>query len=105
MVIIDGRKFSGHAYYSTGTNAYQYGTILGLRGVAILRVHRMQLLGFSNDSWRMDEIYQKIRGKCMYLYRAVDSLGNTIGFWLSRERDKKAAKKFLKKRFVIQRLF
>lgn len=51
----------------------------------------------TNDSWRMDEIYLKIRGKDMYLYRAVDSSGSTIDFWLSRRRDKKAAKKFLKK--------
>jgi IS6 family transposase len=33
----------------------------------------------------------------MYLYRAVDSAGNTIDFWLSMARDKKAAMKFLKK--------
>jgi transposase-like protein len=33
----------------------------------------------------------------MYLYRAVDSEGNTIDFYLSASRDKKAAKRFLKK--------
>ncbi|ANS52211.1 hypothetical protein BT246_69200 (plasmid) [Bacillus thuringiensis] len=33
----------------------------------------------------------------MYLYRAIDSEGNTIGFYLSRKRDTKAAKRFLKK--------
>ena len=27
-MLINGRKFSGHAYYSTGTNAYHHGTIL-----------------------------------------------------------------------------
>ncbi len=27
-MLIDGRKFSGHAYYSTGINAYHHGTIL-----------------------------------------------------------------------------
>jgi lipoate---protein ligase len=27
-MLIDGRKFSGHAYYSNGTNAYHHGTIL-----------------------------------------------------------------------------
>jgi transposase-like protein len=33
----------------------------------------------------------------MYLYRAVDSKGNTIDFYLSKTRDKKAAKCFFKK--------
>ncbi len=33
----------------------------------------------------------------MYLYRTVDSAGNTIDFWLSLARDKQAAKKFLRK--------
>ncbi|SFQ92242.1 DDE domain-containing protein [Bacillus mycoides] len=33
----------------------------------------------------------------MYLYRAVDSEGNTIDFYLSKSRDKQAAKRFLKK--------
>ncbi|MED3158617.1 IS6 family transposase, partial [Bacillus thuringiensis] len=32
-----------------------------------------------------------------YLYRAIDSEGNTIDFYLSRKRDAKAAKCFLKK--------
>jgi len=42
----------------------------------------------------MDETNLKINGKWMYLHRAVDSNGDTIDFWLSRNRDKKAAKKF-----------
>ena len=33
----------------------------------------------------------------MYLYCAVDQYGNTIDFWLSRKRDRKAAKKFFRK--------
>ena len=45
----------------------------------------------TNDSWRIDETYLKIRGKDIYLYRAVDSSGNTIDFWLSMNRDKKSA--------------
>ncbi len=32
------------------------------------------------NSWRVDETYIKIRGQWKYLYRAVDSLGNTIDF-------------------------
>jgi transposase, IS6 family len=51
----------------------------------------------TNDSWRMDETCLKIKGIDHYLYRAVDSNGNTIDFWLSKNRDKKAAKNFLNK--------
>lgn len=45
----------------------------------------------------MDEIYIKIKGKNAYLYRAVDSSGNTIEFMVSEKRDKRAAKEFFKK--------
>ncbi len=33
--------------------------------------------------WRMDETYIKIKGQWRYLYRAVDSDGNTIDFLLT----------------------
>jgi SAM-dependent methyltransferase len=32
----------------------------------------------SNGSWRVDETYVKVKGRWMYLYRAVDSRGQTI---------------------------
>ncbi|WP_455931174.1 IS6 family transposase [Priestia aryabhattai] len=51
----------------------------------------------TNDSWRVDETYVKVKGQWMYLYRAVDSEGNTINFYLSKTRDHKAAKRFFKK--------
>jgi transposase-like protein len=50
-----------------------------------------------NDSWRVDETYIKVKGQWMYLYRAVDSEGNTIDFYLSKTRDHRAAKRFFKK--------
>ena len=34
----------------------------------------------TNDSWRIDETYCKIKGVWKYLYRAVDSAGNTWTF-------------------------
>ena len=49
------------------------------------------------SSWRMDETYLKIKGQWKYLYRAVDKEGQTIDFLLTVHRDKKAAKRFLKK--------
>ena len=51
----------------------------------------------TNDSWRVDETYIKVKGEYKYLYRAIDSDGNTIDFMLSAKRNKKAAKRFLKK--------
>ncbi len=50
-----------------------------------------------NDSWRVDETYIKIKGTWTYLYRAVDSDGNTLEFLLSPTRDAEAAKRFFLK--------
>ncbi|PEO43039.1 IS6 family transposase, partial [Bacillus toyonensis] len=68
---------------------HQYGPELNKR----IRKH----LKPTNNSWRVDETYLKIKGKKMYLYRAVDSEGNTIDFYLSQRRNAKVAKRFLKK--------
>jgi len=51
----------------------------------------------TNDSWKVDETYVKVKGEWKYLYRAVDSSGQTLDFMLSAKRDAKAAKRFLKK--------
>ena len=48
-------------------------------------------------SWRVDETYMKVKGVWTYLYRAVDSLGQTIDFLLSAQRDAAAAKRFFRK--------
>ena len=45
-------------------------------------------------SWRMDETYIKVRGRWVYLYRAVDKAGRTVDFFLSQTRDVNAAKSF-----------
>ena len=51
----------------------------------------------TNDSWRVDETYVKVKGGWKYLYRAVDSAGNTLDFLLSAKRDSKAAERFFRK--------
>ena len=51
----------------------------------------------SNDSWRVDETYVKVRGKWMYLYRALDSTGQTLDFLLNQTRSSRAAKRFFRK--------
>ncbi len=49
-----------------------------------------------NRSWRVDETYVRVAGQWTYLYRAVDSDGDTIDFMLSPKRDLTAAKLFLR---------
>src|SRR5690348_10762731 len=49
-----------------------------------------------NRSWRVDETYVKVAGNWAYLYRAVDSAGETIELMLSPKRDLIAAKLFLR---------
>jgi transposase-like protein len=45
----------------------------------------------------VDETYIKVKGVWMYLYRAVDSDGNTVEFMLSPSRDAISAKRFFRK--------
>jgi transposase, IS6 family len=46
------------------------------------------------DSWRVDETSIKGKKEWVYLYRAVDSQGNTLDFFFSPTRDAKAAAVF-----------
>src|SRR6266404_3607624 len=59
-------------------------------------------------SWRVDETYLKVKGKWVYLYRAVDNTGQTVDFLLSEHRDIAAAKRFfaraIEKRGVPERI-
>ena len=45
----------------------------------------------------MDETYLRVKGEWRYLYRAVDTYGQTIDFLLTEHRDAEAALRFLKK--------
>jgi transposase-like protein len=54
-------------------------------------------LRMTNGSWRVDETYIRVKGKWVYLYRAVDAAGQTIDFLLSPKRDAAAARRFFRK--------
>jgi transposase-like protein len=54
-------------------------------------------LKMSGTSYRLDETYVKVGTEWKYLYRAIDSAGQTIEFMLSAKRDVSAARWFFKK--------
>jgi len=51
-------------------------------------------MGRPNRSWRVDETYVRVAGQWTYLYRSIDSAGDTLDFLLSPNRDL-AARDFL----------
>ena len=51
----------------------------------------------TNDSYRIDETYVRVAGAWTYLYRGVDSNGDTLDFVLRATRDRKAAIAFFRK--------
>ncbi|OFD35928.1 Integrase catalytic region [Bacillus mycoides] len=51
----------------------------------------------TNNSWRVDETYIKVKGKWCYLYRAIDKDGHTLDIQLRKKRDYQAAYAFMKR--------
>ena len=49
------------------------------------------------DKWHLDEVFLSIGGERRYLWRAVDQMGNTLDILVTGKRDKRAAKRFLRK--------
>jgi transposase-like protein len=49
--------------------------------------------------WHIDETYVKVRGQWRYLYRVIDSNGDTVEFRFSEQRNLTAAKRFLRMAF------
>ena len=47
--------------------------------------------------WHLDEVYTKIDGKMVYLWRAVDDEGTVLDVVVQRRRDTKAALRLLRK--------
>jgi transposase, IS6 family len=58
-----------------------------------VRPHRRM----TNGSWRVDEASIRVKGKWVYLYRAVDARGQTIDFLVSPRWDAAAARRFFRK--------
>jgi putative transposase len=49
------------------------------------------------DTWHVDELFVKIRGRRYYLWRAVDQDGDVLDILVQRRRDRRAAERFLRK--------
>ena len=64
--------------------------------MAVQRKRLRREVRHPNGSWRVDETYVRVGGEWAYLYRAVDSAGDTIDFLLSPKRDLTAAMLFLR---------
>jgi transposase-like protein len=116
-----GRQYSGEVilmavrWYLRYPLAYQHvSDLLAERGLAVdpsciwrwVRAYAAELskrcrphLKPARKSYRVDETYIKVKGEEKYLYRAVDSEGQTIDFLLAARRDAAAAKRFFRKIF------
>jgi len=63
-----------------------------------IRRHRVShLRAFSRWRWHLDEMYVKLNGQMVYLWRAVDHEGEILESYVTRKRDRSAAIAFMKK--------
>ena len=53
--------------------------------------------GFRQWRWHLDEMYVKLNGEMVYLWRAVDQEGEILESYVTRTRDKTAVLTFMKK--------
>ena len=59
------------------------------------RVNRMK--GFRHWRWHLDEMYVKLNGEMVYLWRAVDQEGEILESFVTKKGDKVAALSFMKR--------
>jgi putative transposase len=57
---------------------------------------RKQRRGRTGQSWYCDETYLKVKGRGVYLYRAIDRDGNLVDVFLSERQDQAAAEAFFR---------
>src|ERR1700752_3643467 len=59
---------------------------------AVLRRRRLK----PHTSWHLDELYLKIDGRMVYLWRAVDAEGEVLDVLVQSKRDRHAARKLMR---------
>jgi putative transposase len=64
---------------------------------AEIRKRRVQNHSYSRWRWHLDEVFVKINGETLYLWRAVDHEGEVLESFVTKRRDRRAALAFLKK--------
>ena len=65
---------------------------------ADIRRQRVQAMrGVRHWRWHLDEMYVKLNGEMVYLWRAVDHEGEILESYITKTRDKAAALTFMKK--------
>ncbi|MEO5706668.1 MAG: IS6 family transposase [Alteraurantiacibacter sp.] len=63
----------------------------------IRRRRLSRVCGFRHWRWHLDEMYVKLNGEMVYLWRAVDHEGEILESYITKKRDKSAALVFMKK--------
>ena len=63
----------------------------------IRRQRVSSMRGFRQWRWHLDEMYVKVNGEMRYLWRAVDHEGEILESFVTKERNKDAALRFMKK--------
>jgi len=53
--------------------------------------------GRQGDTWHLDELFVKIRGRQQYLWRAVDEDGDVLDILVQSRRNRRAVKRFFRK--------
>ena len=56
-----------------------------------------------DDRWHLDEMFASIGGRRMYLWRAVDAEGEVLDFLIQSKRNKRAARKLIRRLLKKQR--
>jgi transposase-like protein len=79
----------GLSYETIRRWANHFGPIIA----ADLRKHRPK----PHTTWHLDEVYLKIDGRMVYLWRAVDAEGEVLDVLAQAKRDKRAALKLMRK--------
>lgn len=54
------------------------------------------------STWHLDEVYLKIDGRLVFLWRAIDAEGELLDVLVQDKRDKRAALKLMRKLFTNQ---
>ena len=63
----------------------------------IRRQRMSKMRGYRQWRWHLDEMYVKLNGEMVYLWRAVDQEGEILESFVTKKRDKEAALSFMKK--------